>query len=57
MEPLDLPLGLGMVALAVLDGDPQDGELGPEATPAVAELGGKDGPVEFLGEVKPPLWS
>jgi len=35
VEPLDLPLGLRVVGLAVLDGDPQGGDLGLEATPAV----------------------
>jgi len=54
VEPLDLALGLGVVGLAVLDGDAQGGELGLEAAAAVAELGGEDAAVEFLSDVKPP---
>src|ERR1035438_3631464 len=45
VEPLDLALGLGVVGLAVLDGDTQGGELGLEAAAAVAELGGEDAAV------------
>ena len=45
MEPLDLALGLRMVGLTVLDGDPEGGELGLEPAAAVAELGGEDAAV------------
>jgi hypothetical protein len=54
VEPLDLSLGLGVVGLAVLDGDAQGGELRLEPAPTVSELGGEDAAVEFLSDVKPP---
>jgi hypothetical protein len=57
VEPLDLPLGLGMVGLAVLEGDAEGGELALKPTPAVAELSGEDATIEFLSDVKPLVGS
>jgi hypothetical protein len=55
LEPLDFPLGLRVVRLAVLLGDAQAAQLGLQgvaAAPAAREPGSEDQPVEFLSGVK-----